>query len=248
LLFLAILHLRRTPHPLLNLRTLRVHTFRITQRGGTLYYVVCGAMPFLLPLEFQTQFGWSPVKSGAVTLFIFVGNVGIKPATTPLINRFGFRSFLIASTAGTVTVVALLALITASTPIALIALLAVAQGVFRSTGMTTYSTVGFADTPPEDVRDASTLLATSQAMATGLSVAVATVFLRIGGGTGRAAYITAFLLLAAIAVGPAVEAVRMRRDAGDAARQRPSAGATARPAVTAPPARAEGCQGGSGGS
>ena len=78
LLFLAIVHLRRTPHPLLNLRTLRVHTFRITQRGGTLYYVVCGAMPFLLPLEFQTQFGWSPVKSGAVTLFIFVGNVGIK--------------------------------------------------------------------------------------------------------------------------------------------------------------------------
>jgi hypothetical protein len=225
LLFLAILHLRRTPYPLLNLRTLRVHTFRIAQRGGTLYYMVCGAMPFLLPLEFQTQFGWSPVKSGAVTLFIFVGNVGIKPATTPLINRFGFRAFLIASTAGTVTVVALLALITASTPIPLIALLAMAQGVFRSTGMTTYSTVGFADTPPEDVRDASTLLATSQAMAIGLSVAVATVLLRIGGGTGRGAYVTAFLLLAAIAVGPVVEAVRMRRDAGDAARQRPPAGA-----------------------
>jgi MFS family permease len=225
LLFLAIVHLRRTPRPLLNLSTLRVPTFRITQRGGTLYYLVCGAMPFLLPLEFQTQFGWSPVKSGAVTLFIFVGNVGIKPATTPLINRFGFRAFLIVSTAGTVTVVALLALITASTPIPLIALLAMAQGVFRSTGMTTYSTVGFADTPPEDVRDASTLLATSQAMAIGLSVAVATVLLRIGGGTGRAAYVTAFLLLAAIAVAPAVEAVRMRRDAGDAARQRSSASA-----------------------
>ena len=224
-LSLAILHLRRTPHPLLNLGTLRVQTFRITQRGGTLYYLVCGAMPFLLPLEFQTQFGWSPIKSGAVTLFIFVGNVGIKPTTTPLINRFGFRAFLIASTAGTVTVVALLALITASTPIPLIALLAMAQGVFRSTGMTTYSTVGFADTPPQDVRDASTLLATSQAMAIGLSVAVATVLLRIGGGTGRGAYVTAFLLLAAIAVGPAVEAVRMRRDAGDAARQRSPAGA-----------------------
>jgi EmrB/QacA subfamily drug resistance transporter len=222
LLAFAVWHLRRAPHPLLNLRTLRVHTFRITQRGGSLYYMVCGAMPFLLPLEFQTQFGWSPVKSGAVTLFIFVGNVGIKPATTPLINRFGFRSFLIASTTGTVIVVALLAAVTAGTPIALIALLAMAQGVFRSTGMTTYSTVGFADTPPEDVRDASTLLATSQQMATGLSVAVATVLLRIGGGTGRAAFATAFLVLAAIAIGPAVEAFRMRRDAGDAARQRSS--------------------------
>lgn len=219
----AIWHLRRAPHPLLNLRTLRVPTFRITQRGGTLYYLVCGAMPFLLPLEFQTRFGWSPVKSGALTLFIFVGNVGIKPATTPLINRFGFRAFLIASTAGTVTVVALLALITASTPLPLIAAVAMAQGVFRSTGMTTYSTVGFADTPPGDLRDASTLLATTQQLATGLSVAVATVLLRMGGGTGPAAYATAFLVLAAIAVVPAIEALRMRRDAGDAARRHSSA-------------------------
>jgi EmrB/QacA subfamily drug resistance transporter len=224
-LFLAIRHLRRAPHPLLNLRTLRVHTFRITQVGGTPYWLVCGAMPFLLPLEFQTDFGWSPVKSGALTLFIFVGNVGIKPATTPLINRFGFRAFLIASTAGTVIVVALLALVTASTPLPLIALLATAQGVFRSTGMTAYSTVGYADLPADQVRDANTLLTTSQQLATGLAVAVATVFLRIGGGTGTAAFATAFLLLAAIAVGPAIGALRMRRDAGDAARRRSAAGA-----------------------
>ena len=49
-------------------------------------------MPFLLPLEFQTQFGWSPVKSGAVALFIVVGEHRGEAATTPLINRFGFRA------------------------------------------------------------------------------------------------------------------------------------------------------------
>jgi len=83
----AVWHLRRAPHPLLNLRTLGVDTFRASQLGGSLYWLVVGAAPFLLPLLFQTQFGWSPVKSGAVVLFIFAGNVGIKPATTPLINR-----------------------------------------------------------------------------------------------------------------------------------------------------------------
>ena len=66
-----------------------------------MYMLVVGAMPFLLPLLFQIQFGWSPVKSGAVTAFVFAGNVGIKPATTPLINRFGFRSVLVVSTLGT---------------------------------------------------------------------------------------------------------------------------------------------------
>jgi len=102
----AAVHLRRAAHPLLNLRTLGVHTFRVSQLGGTMYWLVVGAMPFLLPLEFQVQFGWSPVKSGAVAAFVFVGNVGIKPATTPLINRFGFRSVLVASTLFTAVIVA----------------------------------------------------------------------------------------------------------------------------------------------
>jgi EmrB/QacA subfamily drug resistance transporter len=235
LLCLAVWHLRRSPHPLLNLRTLRVHTFRVTQAGGVLYYLVCGAMPFLLPLEFQTEFGWSPVKSGAVTLFIFVGNVGIKPTTTPLINRFGFRSFLVTSTIATAVIVALLGLVTGGTPVWLIALLAVAQGVFRSTGMTTYSTVGFAEMPAEEMRDANTLMATSQQLAIGLAVAVATVALRFGrllpsggllGPPGKAPFTVAFWVLALIAVVPAIEAFRMRRDAGDAARRTSRPGAS----------------------
>ena len=101
LLALAVTHLRRTAHPLLNLRTLSVPTFRLSQLGMTMYFLVVGAMPFLLPLMFQVQFGWSPVKSGAVTAFVFAGNVGIKPATTPLIRRFGFRAVLVVSTVGT---------------------------------------------------------------------------------------------------------------------------------------------------
>ena len=64
LLAAAFWHLRRAPHPLLNLRTLSSPTFRVTQLGGTGYMLVVGSMPFLLPLLFQTEFGWSPVKSG----------------------------------------------------------------------------------------------------------------------------------------------------------------------------------------
>jgi MFS family permease len=236
-------HLRRAAHPLLNLRTLRVQAFRIMITGGSLYWVVCGAMPFLLPLEFQAQFGWSPVKSGAVTLFIFAGNVGIKPATTPLINRFGFRPYLIASTLGTVTAVALLGLVTAGTPIALIAFLALVSGIFRSTGMTAYTTVGFAELPAEEVRDANTLMSATTQLSMGIAVAAATVALRAGsllpsggvlGADGKAAFTVAFWILAVIAVGPAIEATRMRRDAGDVARRTRAAGAGPGRPVPAP--------------
>ena len=41
-----------------------------------------------------------PVKSGALVLFVFVGNIVIKPATTFLYGRVGFRRMLALSTAG----------------------------------------------------------------------------------------------------------------------------------------------------
>jgi MFS family permease len=221
LLTAAALHLRRTAFPLLNLRTLNVPTFRVTQAGVIAYWLVCGAVPFLLPLMFQTQFGWSPVKSGAVTAFVFAGNVGIKPATTPLINRFGFRAVLLGATVGTTVAVAVLGFTSAATPIAVIAGLTLISGVTRSVGFTVYSTVGLADMPPELMRDANTLAATSTQLAGGLAIAVATVALRIGGafGAGLTAYTIAFCLLALIAAGTAVEALRMDRTAGDAARR-----------------------------
>jgi MFS family permease len=234
----AVVHLRRAPFPLLNLRALGVPTFRVSQLGGTMYYFVVGAMPFLLPLMFQEQFGWSPVKSGAVTAFVFAGNVGIKPATTPLINRFGFRPLLIVSTLGTALVVAALGFTTAAVPVAATAALALASGITRSTGFTVYTTVGLADMPPALMRDANTLAATSMQLGAGLAVAGATVALRAGGavaGGGQAAYTVAFCLLAVVAGGCAAGALRLDRAAGSAARRPRSAGAPA-PAAAVPPA------------
>jgi EmrB/QacA subfamily drug resistance transporter len=220
----AVWHLRRAPHPLLNLRTLRVDTFRVSQLGGSLYWLVVGAAPFLLPLLFQTRFGWSPVKSGAVVLFIFAGNVGIKPATTPLINRFGFRAVLVVSAVVTAVVMAALGFTTAATPLPVIAVLTLVSGITRSTGLTVYSTVGFADMPAGYMRDANTLFATTSQLAAGLAIAAATVALRVGGlfpggPDGKAAYPVAFCLLGAISLIAAAEALRLRPEAGEAARQ-----------------------------
>jgi MFS family permease len=238
----AVVHLRRAAHPLLNLRTLSVRTFRVSQLGGTMYFFVVGAMPFLLPLMFQVQFGWSPVKSGAVTAFVFAGNVGIKPATTPLINRFGFRPLLIVSALGTAVIVAALGFTSASTPVAVIAALALASGVTRSTGFTVYSTVGLADMVPELMRDANTLAATSMQLGAGLAIAGAAVALRVGDavtGGGQAAFTIAFCLLALVAAGCAGEALRLDPAAGNAAR-RPRAARRSRPSAPSAPSAPSG--------
>ncbi len=226
----ATVHLLRTAHPLVNLRTLNVPTFRAALGSGSLFWTAITSVPFLLTLLFQNAFGWSPVKSGAVVLFVFVGNIGIKPATTPMLRRFGFRPVLIAATVGAAATMVAAAFFHAGTPLVLIAVVAVLNGIGRSVSLTCYSTIVFADTPPEQIRDANTLQATAQQLAVGLGVPVGAVALRAGGALsgvvpGAAAvtspFTVAFVLLAVVALGGTVGALRLHPDAGSSVTRRP---------------------------
>ncbi len=228
LLAVAAWHLLRTDRPLIDLRTLKVTTFRASVSGGSLFWIVVAAVPFLLPLLFQEVFGWSAVRSGAVVLFVFVGNIGIKPATTYLLNRFGFRPLLLAATLGVGATTAVCAFLTAATPLALIVVVTVVSGAARSLGLTCYQVIAFADVPHERMRDANTLQSTAQQAAAGLGVVAATVALRAGGplgdllpGTPSAgtAYGIAFCLLALVSLGALAGAVRLHPTAGDAVRR-----------------------------
>ena len=100
----AVRYLLRTPRPLLDLRILRVPTYRITALSGSVFRAVITAIPFLLPLFFQLGFGWTAAQAGLVVIALFAGNVGIKPLTTPLMRRFGIRTVMLGSVAGSARV------------------------------------------------------------------------------------------------------------------------------------------------
>jgi EmrB/QacA subfamily drug resistance transporter len=226
LLALAVLHLRRTPRPLVDLRTLRIPTFRATTFGGMGFRTMVSAAPFLLPLMFQDAFGWSPLRAGLMVIAVFAGNVGIKPFTTPLMRRFGFRPVLLVSIAGLSVTFVGCALVSGSTPLWLTLPVLLASGIFRSTGFTAYNTLQFADVGPEDLPAANTLAATGQQLAAGLGVAVGALILRLSGpaasalwGDGRdGAYRLAFLVLAVFSGVSSVEAARLDPEAGAAVR------------------------------
>ena len=231
LLAAAVIHLLRASHPLVNLRTLRVPTFRLALGSGSLFWTAVTAVPFLLTLLFQNVFGWSPVKSGAVVLFVFAGNIGIKPATTPLLRRFGFRPVLMVATAGAAATMMAAGLFTSATPIVVIGAVALLSGAGRSTGLTCYSTIAFSDTPPDQMRDANTLQATAQQLSIGLGVPAAAVALRAGRPLGHllpgavtpdSAYTIAFLVLAVMALLATAGAFRLHPDAGAAVTRRAS--------------------------
>jgi MFS family permease len=210
-----------------NLRVLQIPTLGNAMAGNILFWLVVGAIPFLLVLLFQDVFGWSPVKAGAVVIGVFVGNIAIKPATTPLLNHFGFRPVLFVAAIVLAATALLSGLLTAGTPLVLIVALAVVSGAARSTGLTAYSTIAFSDVPPERMRDANTLAATVQQLGAGLGIAAATVALRAGGPIGEllpgtaslgTAYAVAFTALALLALGAAGFALAMDPTAGDVLR------------------------------
>jgi EmrB/QacA subfamily drug resistance transporter len=229
LLTTATVHLLRAESPLVELRTLRIPSFGRAISGSSIFLLVISAVPFLLTLLFQTVFGWSAIKSGAVVLFVFAGNIGIKPATTYLYNRFGFRRMLLVSTVALAATVAACGLITAGTPLVVIALIVLLSGVARSVGMTGYSTLALSDVPPEQMRDANAVSATAFQLFSGLGVAVAAIALRAGAPLGdllpgvaseRTAYVIAFAVMGLIALVSGAQAWRLHPAAGAAVMDR----------------------------
>ena len=213
--------LRRTDRPLLRFGALRQQSFRAGNVSGSVYRMVISAAPFLLPLLFQVGFGWSPVLAGGLVLLLFVGNVAIKPATSPLIRRLGFRAVLVVSIAAGGLVFGLVATLSAASPLPWIAVLLVLSGIFRSTGFSAYNSLQFADIDPPQMSDANTLASTLQQVAAALGIAVAAIVVRLSDGYLEPSalpvwpYRIAFLVLAGLMVWPLLGALRLHRGAGD---------------------------------
>ena len=224
-LLYSIRHFRRAAAPMVRLDALQVPTFRVTMYGGSLFRASISAVPFLLPLLFQVGFGMDPFHSGLLVLAVFVGNLTIKPATTPLIRWLGFRRLLLINGALNVCSLLACALLTPQTPVWAIMLILYLGGVFRSIQFTGVSTLAFADVPAAQMSDANTLFSTASQLAVGLGITLGAIGIRIGEKVSEAMGIAgmpgmsfrlAFVAIALICLVGMVDTLRLTKDAGSA--------------------------------
>ncbi|GEO95892.1 MFS transporter [Kocuria turfanensis] len=213
----AVRWLLRSAHPLLDLRVYRIAGYRAANSGGLVYRAVVSSVPFLLPLLFQDGFGRSPVESGLLVTAVFLGNVGIKPATTPLLRRFGFRPVLLGSVAGGAACLAAFLLLAPATPLWLVTALLLLSGALRSVGFTAYNSLQFADVEPGRLSSANTLSATGAQLATGLGIAVGALVLQLAASAAPALpsagdlfpHRVAFAVMAVLLLAPLLGALRL---------------------------------------
>jgi MFS family permease len=151
---------------------------------------------------------------------VFVGNIGIKPATTPLIRRFGFKAMLVFASLASAATFALCSLLTADTPEPVIFALLACSGAFRSIGFSSYASVQYADIIPAQLTSANAVSATLVQLATGTGIAVAALLIRVFEGLAvfpldpAGPFRAAFLAMSVLMLFSTADSMTLHRHAG----------------------------------
>ncbi len=141
---------------------------------------------------------------------LFIGNLTIKPITTPLMRRFGIKRVLLVNAVLSVGGwFGLLAVLHPGMPTAVIVAVLYVSGALRSIGFTAYNSLAFADVDGEDLTHANTLNAAVQELAAGLGIAIAALLVTV-----LASYTWAFVALGVLLAVTIVETLRLPGDAG----------------------------------
>ncbi len=217
----AVLWLRRTSHPLLDLSTLRIPTFAASEAmAGAVLRLTINATPFLLPLMFQVGFGLDALEAGGLVLVYFLGNLLMKSATTPILRRLGFRTILTVN--GTLAGLAIAACgyLTPTSFYPLTLMILFVAGLTRSMQFTALATLAFADVDGDKRSSASTLSSMFQQVSMVFGVALAAAILNLSQVVRSAPALTledfrvAFIVVGALCVVASLQLLILPRDAG----------------------------------
>src|SRR5262245_7920005 len=199
-----VVHARRTPVPVLDLKLLKLPTFRASVAGGFLFRLGAGAIPFLLPLLLQVGFKLTPFQSGLITFCSALGAMTMKTAVPTILRQFGFRAVLTVNAVIGSAFLAACAAFTPATPFPVMMAVLLVGGFFRSLEFTSLNAIAYADIPPALVGRATALASVAQQLALSTGVAIGalavdvTVQLRHHPAIMPDDFAPAFLLVAAI--------------------------------------------------
>ena len=213
-------HARRTQHPVVDLRLLKLPTFRNGVLVGGVFRAGLGATPFLLPLLFQIGFGLNPLQSGILTCATAVGAMFMKTITVFILRRFGFRTVLSVNGVAASAIVVAFGLFTATTPHVVIAAVLLVSGCLRSLQFTALNAISFADIAPQNMSQAASVSSMAQRLSQSVGIAAGAYFLQLSSvAQNHATIVTAdfwpaFLGIGLISVAAPLLHLRLPPEAG----------------------------------
>lgn len=218
--WLAIRHCRRPSGPILSLDAFGHETFRSPTRAAWRFGSQCRPCRFCCRCCFRTSGTHPRVQAGAMVPWVFVGNLAIKPATTPA-AAVRHRSVLIAASAVAAVTVVLMAFMQPDTPDWLLATLLFVSGAARSGRLHRLQHHRVRRRRPGTHDRVNALFSTLSQIAAGFGVAVAAALLKAARplqAAGPSAPYSATLLVIAIVLGMALVEALMSPSVGEVIR------------------------------
>ncbi len=170
-------HAYRVPHPLLDLRLLRLPTVSVGIVGGSLFRVGSGALPFLVPLMLQLGFGLNPLQSGLISCFGAIGSMSMRTMTVQILRRFGFRAVVTGNALLASASIASFGLFTAESPHFLIVAALLLSGCLRSIQFTCLNAISF-DVDKRHINDTAAMSSMMQRLSQSVGVTLAALVLQ----------------------------------------------------------------------
>ena len=99
-LVLYLLHARNNHRALFSLKLFRTRTFSLGLAGSFAGRIGSGMLPFMTPVFLQIGLGFSPFHAGLMMIPMVLGSMGMKRIVVQVVNRFGYRRVLVATTLG----------------------------------------------------------------------------------------------------------------------------------------------------
>lgn len=214
-------HLRRSPHPLLDLSPFAVQTFRLmTLNVGMVFRATIAVTPFLMPLLLQLGYGLTSLQGGTFLMIYFLANVSVKPLNLWLLRHAGFRSVLIWNGVLSGVATAACGFVDPVSHSIFTALVLFATGTTRSLQFSTMTFLTFADLPAAQRGAGTTLQSMVMPVASALGVAVSAAVLQKATllhaltQPGLAEFRIAFVAIGLVGVFAAFGYFNLPRDAG----------------------------------
>lgn len=171
-------------------RLFRYKIFSIGVLGNFFARLGSNAIPFILPLMLQVAFGFEPFITGLMMIPMVLGSLFSKPIIRPIIQRVGYRRFLLTNTVLVGVCIASFALMTADTPQWLKILHLFIFGTLNSLQFVGMNTLTLKDLPQHDASSGNSFLSMIMMLSMSIGVALAGTLINVYGQHFPASSIT----------------------------------------------------------
>ncbi|MCT4706828.1 MFS transporter [Enterobacteriaceae bacterium H16N7] len=213
-------HAKGNENALFNLNLFKTRTFSLGLLGSFCGRIGSGMLPFMTPVFLQIGLGFSPFHAGLMMVPMVLGSMGMKRIVVQVVNRFGYRNVLVATTLGLALVILLFMATALLGWYSLLPVVLFILGMINSTRFSSMNTLTLKDLPDDLASGGNSMLSMVMQLSMSIGVTVAGMLLGMYGhhqltpdsDVVHTVFLYTYLSMAVIIALPALVFARVPKD------------------------------------